>query len=263
MEELIWTTYRNIKIALSEVERSGHDILTTTRLCLQTIVRELSVLKKQIDPGRIKEPAQQVSFYKQIFPAFLSEIIYYIKLSGIESGRPDTSDAGFRQYYKDHLTEISRYLEQQSFLRSYDQQGSDHLDLLLFTQGRTSLQVFPDTGEYKDTTFFNFSSFSLSKIKAYEQLQRFLLRNRLGDTVVTVKNAGHQRHLYTTSIPSSEFNEMDQQELANLERKISWMESKVDSNIKGMFTSPIREMQRQKKRKRLFWEHLSGANKKE
>lgn len=242
MEQLITQIYAALREKLEKIETGKGSRLQKAIGCFDTVADALSILEPQLDPTLLSAIPDQIRFYRDVFPAYLTEVIYYRKLRGIETERPGGRDeAALRTYYKAQEALVKAYLDSHDFLESYLHGGKTYLDEIMFTLSQDSLPVYPRTQAYARGEFFNFHSFLLAKIMAYRKLKRLLRRIIRTADFFPVS----LQHFDLPFLPTDRF----EKHKIILERKMDWMEQKVDAEAFSLFESHWHALRQNRKRK--------------
>lgn len=143
---------------------------------LTAINEALEKLKIYIIENPFGDNQQEVEFFKEAKPLFVSEQLMSQEMYNIETQRPLTDEADIRAFYTKELNFIEHYLDKQQFLYQYYLLEGIELDNLLFVRGaETSTVLLPETPDL-DPVFSTKGSYLFAKFIAYERLREFLLR---------------------------------------------------------------------------------------
>ena len=113
---------------------------------LSAINAALEKLKTYIIDNPFANIRDEIEFFKQEKPLFVSEQLMAQEMYNIETQRPLTDETDIRAFYTKELNFIEHYLEKQQFLYQYYLLEGTELDNLLFVRGaETSTVLLPET----------------------------------------------------------------------------------------------------------------------
>ncbi|WP_256006798.1 RteC domain-containing protein [Pedobacter deserti] len=115
---------------------------------------------------------QEISYYKQILPAFKSEMIYQVEIYNLQSDAP-SGVTDLSEYYRQSFASQMAFLNQFWFYYRYFKLKAEELDSLFFTAdggARSALvPVLAESEEYGTAVGYLFAKF-----KAIDRLQEFV-----------------------------------------------------------------------------------------
>jgi hypothetical protein len=100
----------------------------------------LSDLKDFIRRYTFSSVEEEISFFKEIKPVFISQLVYHKVLFKIQSRRSYASSADVNVIYKMYLKKFDRYLRKHEHFLQYCMAGSTRHDRLYFTRKGAVLQ---------------------------------------------------------------------------------------------------------------------------
>jgi hypothetical protein len=187
----------------------------------QYAVIHLLRLKERLKSISWSDQATTLYFFKKIQPAYFTEILFYYKVLQTEEQKPSGSANHIRLYYSSLIPPTKEYIQRQHFLHSYQSLGLTYLDETLFGLPPSDISVYPTGSSFHYTEYFNFFSYSLSKINAMERLVQYLdLRYHAAE--VTSHTVDGQSELPANTGFSKYAIQMEAREIRE---KISWLES--------------------------------------
>ena len=208
------------------------------------------------------DPDEEVKFFKEIKPAFLKEMLYFLKLFAIESQKPIGGPEAVKNYYAGQLDIITAFFEQNKFLVLYLRSGKHHLDGLLFVRSPEGLPLYPEYNLDADGSFSNLYSYKLAKIQAYEELAAFLTIRITGGELEKPADSAAAGHPLVWTATKADFIELvyGLQTLgvfnngkANVQQITDWLQQYFNvkvANVHGYFQSMrIRKINRTR-----FWD---------
>ncbi|MBX2950067.1 MAG: RteC domain-containing protein [Crocinitomicaceae bacterium] len=151
------------------------DILKLSETCTQYCEVMLSKLRKTFLHVNNLEEANEIIFFKNIKPLFVSRLIYFICVYNIETNRPNGSIKFKRKYLQLELAKIKNYFDDNLEFYRYYRTGSTYLDHKYFVRGKQDIRLNIDTYVYEtDPEFSTSHDFKISTILANDLLQVYL-----------------------------------------------------------------------------------------
>jgi len=173
MEELLHHTtelYNNLQVDLQKIAQDPVSLLNRSEQSYNRAVNALKELKTYINGHIFTSEQEEITFFKEIKPKFLREMIFYLKLLQIESFKPMSSLEDLKAYYQGQIGQIQSYISRNQVLYLYTKLNKNHLDQKMFVREPEQLLVFPYYNVESDNAFSNIYSFKLAKIQASEDL---------------------------------------------------------------------------------------------
>lgn len=143
---------------------------------LVRVVRSINVIEALLDNLKsfthkysFKSPSEEIEFFKEIKPAFLSQYFFHKKLIEIKVNEPTGFKEGLLEFYRIKLERIQIYTQNHMDFHLYCLSGSKHLDEQYFL--RSHAYVEPQF----DKTFSTGYDTILAKIISNELLREYLL----------------------------------------------------------------------------------------
>jgi hypothetical protein len=204
MKGLIQRLYEKMETRIKLVREESYPLLKETSQCITICEEALLELKKQLEKNPLKDPKEEVEFFKEIKPKFYSQFIYYVKIFLIEINRPTGSDKVQVNYLESHLMRIKHFFDNNLDFYQYYRSGATHFDEVYFVRGKQDFRLLPDDLTLTfDHSFSTIQSYKVSKLFAYELLRIYL----------------------NTAIASIQFT--DTAEVKSNEKRLQWTGPKV------------------------------------
>lgn len=147
--------------------------------------KALGILKKYLSSYFFGSLEEEIIFFKHTKPLFYSKYIYYINIYNYHVKLPTGGDEIMKAYISSQLDELKHFFDRNQSFYQYYRSGSDHLDSFYFTRG--NIDVYSELEDFQGDELFSTShDYKISKIKANEQFQEFLMmkcKNFEGDCV--------------------------------------------------------------------------------
>lgn len=144
------------------------DICRTAIFKLREYLRDYQFNNKQ----------EEIHFFKEVFPSFFSNFIYYVHTFSLEAARPAGSDKLQRKYLKAQFSQIRDFFNAHRELYQYYRTGATHLDEQFYTRATFNTILLNDELQLAlDPETCTVQSYKLSKIKAFELLRNYIVNS--------------------------------------------------------------------------------------
>lgn len=187
VEEFSNNIYEQMENELTEIRLDNTNLVQSSRELSSKIILFIQRLKIFINPYKFENKFEEINFFKNIKPKFLSKLIYHKQIFEIQSRLP-VGLADINSYYFKHLNKINNYFEDNKDFLIYYRANSTLLDEIYFTRKDPSVWFWLNSDEYdNDYSFTTIYDNILSKILAYEDISEFIMQslNKLGKTCGT------------------------------------------------------------------------------
>lgn len=165
--------YENMETALNA---GDSDTPETLRDLYFIALKAITKLRAYVSEHAFANTKDEINFFKNIKPKFLSTLIYYRKMFDIQSKLPVALPVDVTAYYLNELRNIKGFMESNTELLTYYRSGSSLLDEIYFVRQTPDLWLTLNTEEEFEPDSFNTSyDHKLSKLLAYERVGGFLL----------------------------------------------------------------------------------------
>jgi hypothetical protein len=173
MSEKLYAQLSDEITAIISRETEPFQILS---LILKKVREALKTLKDHIRNNPFKDDQQQIWFFKTIKPKFYCLRIYYLEWYSMVTNVPAGDEEHIKRFYLDELKAVQRFFQRIAFHYQYYRLNATELDHLYFIRGTQAQSVLiPEVLEI-DPEFSTSQDFLFAKIKAYELLQDFILK---------------------------------------------------------------------------------------
>lgn len=163
----------NAKLQVIDLEET--DIIKRAQKSITCIKDALSKLKLFVHEHDFKNEEEEINFFKEIKPALLSQLIYYIKINNIESRRPMGSLEIQQKYLLLELEKLTHFFNSHLEFYRYYRMNSTFLDDKFFVRGREDLHLhLENLMIYIDPEFSTSQDYTVAKIIANDRLEVFL-----------------------------------------------------------------------------------------
>lgn len=148
------------------------DVLKLSETCTQYCESTISQLRNKFLSQKQISPADEINFFKNTKPLFVSRLIYYVNVYNIETNRPNGSIKIKRKYLQIELNKLKNYFDENLEFYRYYRTGSNYLDHKYFVRGKQDLRLSLDAHTYEfDHAFCTSHDFKISTILANDLLQ--------------------------------------------------------------------------------------------
>lgn len=173
--ESVSKLYHELEEQLNFIHLETDDPLKEAELSSQVIVNALEQLKKIIKKNKFRTQGEEIRFFKQTKPQFLSKLIFHISVYNIHSRMPKGGEKIVRKYLHHELQNLRRYFDNNLDFYKYYRTGSNYLDHKYFVRGKHDIRLTLDTFHFETDPLFSTShDFKVSKIIANDLLQVYL-----------------------------------------------------------------------------------------
>ncbi len=177
MKTFITGELNEMQAALHEIETTSENMLQAAeRSCLK-VQQHLLRLKEYILSYEFRDTAEEISFFKEIKPRFLKELIYHTEVFYIEAKKPFGDTETMTRYYKQFTDRINQFFERNHAIYIYYKMGKSDNDETCFVRNTARTPVQPEYALDIDPKFSTLYSFKFSKIQAFERLNEFIHRS--------------------------------------------------------------------------------------
>ena len=136
--------YNELISSLGKVTILDTGILIRTEQSISICDEFMGKLKKECLAKGFETTEQEIDFFKNIKPKFLSELIFHITIYNIESKQPNGPDDILAKYLAKKLKKLNKFLKRNNSLVKYIHSGSTFLDEKMFLRGRKDIKLFLD-----------------------------------------------------------------------------------------------------------------------
>lgn len=176
LENMSEKLYLQLTDDIAKIVSNETEPFTILSAVLNCIREALKKLKDHLLKNPFEDQAAQIRFFKHIKPKFCALRIYYLEWYGIVTGIPAGDKKVLKAAYNEELKVIQRFFRLIAFYYQYYRMGATELDPLLFMRGvEVQSVLIPEVPEL-DPELSTGCDYLFSKIKAYELLQEFVLK---------------------------------------------------------------------------------------
>lgn len=148
------------------------DVLKLSETCTHYCETTISQLRSKFLSEKQMTTADEINFFKNIKPFFVSRLIYHINVYNIETNRPNGSIKIKRKYLQMELNKLKNFFDENLEFYRYYRTGSNYLDYKYFVRGKQDLRLNLDAHVFElDPEFCTSHDFKISTILANDLLQ--------------------------------------------------------------------------------------------
>lgn len=151
------------------------DIIKCSQLSIDICLKALEKLKYFIIRHKFKNQIEEIKFFKETKPKFLSPLIYHLKVFKIESRKPNGGYKIHKKYLLNELDKLKHYFDSNLDFYRYYRTQSNYLDHKYFLRGKYDIRLTVDSFFFEaDERFCTSHDFKVAKILAHDRLQVYL-----------------------------------------------------------------------------------------
>ena len=167
--------YYELEEQLQFVHLEIRDVVKNTETSMEIIINALQKLKNYIIKYKFRNEQEEIKFFKEEKPLFLSKLIYFNTIYKIEIRKPHGSDISKRKYIAHELDKLKQFFDNNLDFYRYYRTGSTYLDHKYFLRGKHDIKLSLDTFCFEaDHRFSTSHDYNVAKILANDLLQVYL-----------------------------------------------------------------------------------------
>ncbi|MBS1780998.1 MAG: RteC domain-containing protein [Bacteroidetes bacterium] len=155
---------------LQQIEDTSESYLQLAERSYNTVQEYLQRLKSFIQAYGFEDSQEEISFFKEVKPKFLKELIYFKEAFYLEANTPPGDTSNICAYYRQAIRRIAVFFERNHRFYIYYKTGKTDRDEQYFTDSNPQENLLTEYLLDMDRKFSNPYSFKLSKIQALERL---------------------------------------------------------------------------------------------
>ncbi|KAB1157818.1 RteC domain-containing protein [Flavobacterium luteum] len=142
---------------------------------IEISIKAFDNLKKLMLKLGFKSNEEEIHFFKEIKPQFLSKFIYYNSVYKIETRKPYGGDRIVKKYYQTELIKLKRFFDNNLEFYKYYRTGSMYLDVNYFLRGKIDIKMVLDSYYIEtDRTFSTSHDYIVARIIANDLIELYL-----------------------------------------------------------------------------------------
>ena len=128
MNDFILNLNQRMNASLAAIDQTAQSDIIQSRNSIQCLAKGLQELKAYIINYRFPDEAQEIAFFKETKPHFVSRLLYHMQVFKIRSRCPKGPRTIIENYYQKELTNIESFLSEHLEFYQYYQTCCTHLD---------------------------------------------------------------------------------------------------------------------------------------
>jgi len=193
--------WKGLQETLQQISETAENNLQHAGHSYYAVQAALQRIKEFILNYKFRDLQEEIHFFKEVKPQFLSELIFHMKLFYAEADKPIGNTETLIAYYKQLTDNIGAFFERNHSLYIYYRMNKSDLDPQYFVRTAEKLELLPEYSLDNDPNFSNAYSYKFAKMEAYERLNDHLqgyiyLLEHPGANAVTGEKK-KQRNLWT------------------------------------------------------------------
>ncbi|MFN3752567.1 RteC domain-containing protein [Flavobacterium sp.] len=175
MKETALRLLEDLETQLKEIELAKKETIEHVEDSIRKTISVLETLKTNFVKYKFESKKDEISFFRDIKPQFVSKLIYYNEIYNIMTNKPFGGNKTLRKYYTGELAKLkSFYTENVEFFKYY-RNGNTYLDNKYFVRGRYDIKLTLDSFYFQaDSRFSTSHDFKVAKIMANNLIQNYL-----------------------------------------------------------------------------------------
>ena len=171
VEKFAATIYEQLEEELAEINTNEIHTLESLRNSYSTTLHYITRLKVYVNNYEFADKVDEINFFKNIKPRFLSKLIYYHKRLEIESRLPLGSISDQKEFYLKEVDKANEYVKVNKDFFIYYRTQSNSLDEVYFVRKELDSWLLLNFEDYEtDLNFTTIYDYKLSKFIALELL---------------------------------------------------------------------------------------------
>jgi hypothetical protein len=160
----------NLKQQLETINLENPEPVSKISKCMIALNTTISNLKSFVHDYTFHNTEEEIHFFKEIKPIFLSQYYYYEKLFSVRINEPFEGGPSLRHYYNDQLNDLQSFIKLHAEFYRYCLSNSKDLDDRYFKRTESPLKD-PDIDSKFSTGYDN----TLARILACQLVKEYLI----------------------------------------------------------------------------------------
>lgn len=173
--DFVQKLYHDLEEQLNFIHLETENELKKAELSIQVTLNVITKLKTYILKYKFNTQHDEIYFFKQLKPKFLSRLIYFNRIYIIETHKPHGGVKIVRRYLNNELQKLKQYFDDNLEFYKYFRTGSNYLDHKYFVRGKHDIKLSLDSFYFEtDQRFSTSHDFKVAKIISNDQVQVYL-----------------------------------------------------------------------------------------
>lgn len=159
---------------------------------LSTIDLSIRELKKLINLTTFEGIGEEIYFFKNLKPLFISKYIYFMKVLSIVSSVPHSSEKTLKKYYENEWEKLKKYHSENADFYNYYRRNATYMDHKYFVRNSFDLKMKLSFNLYNfDENFTTSHCHQVAHVLANDLLEVFLRKESEKEFNVVIKKEEH------------------------------------------------------------------------
>ncbi|WP_219956384.1 RteC domain-containing protein [Algoriphagus sp. NBT04N3] len=150
MSEIYNHLFEDLEDKLRMIDLEEDNILKKSEQSFQTALQAINQLRDDLQQKPLVSQNDEISFFKEIKPKFISKLIYHLSVFNIETNKPNGGIKVRRKYYQNELDKLKRYFDNNLEFYRYYRTHSNYLDHKYFVCGKQDIRLTLDSFFFRD-----------------------------------------------------------------------------------------------------------------
>lgn len=157
------------------IRLENEDCITAAELSIKVLLSIIEKLKKFTLRYKFKNQAEEIHFFKNIKPQFISKLIYHNRILNVQTKKPHGGEKVLRKYLNNELDKLKRFFDNNLEFYKYHRTNSTYLDHKYFVRGKHDIKLSLDTFYFEaDHRFCTSHDYKVAMIIAHDLIQVYL-----------------------------------------------------------------------------------------
>lgn len=167
--------YEHLNQALQKIHNEEGDLLRISERSLMAVDQSVRALKSLVKKYGFGCLADEIHFFKDLKPLFISKFIYHSQKLKIISESPVVGEQALKEYYNNERHKLLVYFTENAEFYSYYRRGAVYLDYKYFVRNAYDLKMKLPSALYNyDEAFTTSHDHHIAYFLANHDLEKFL-----------------------------------------------------------------------------------------
>lgn len=165
----------DLELKINDGYDDDADLVKVAEKSLLLVDEAIRKVKEMIVDHHFDTLAEEVRFFKEIKPQFISKFIYYSSILELESHKPSAGNKALKKYYEAEQEKLKNFYSEQSEFYSYYRREATYLDHKIFVRNSYDLKMKLSYSFYNfDASFTTSHDHMIARFIASQQMDKFL-----------------------------------------------------------------------------------------
>lgn len=168
-------TLCELESCIDKLSQKIKDQILLAEAIIDLVIKRLSSLKDFVLRRGFSTQEEEIYFFKEIKPKFVSKLIYYNTIYKIEVKKPKGGKQALLEYINNEIFELKRFFDKNLDFYKYFRTGSTYLDHKYFIRGMHDIKLSLNSYYFEvDHNFSTSHDYKVAKIIANDMVQCYL-----------------------------------------------------------------------------------------